>query len=146
MFMHRITTFAVCTTLLLTGATFARAADEPAATQAQTRAQDRTRVQAIESVKKRAKENPRDEYLRHAEQCLEHSEQCQNLRSLDQAMESVRRNMEQYPEDQGLRHAMEHLERHHEQLEKKQMAHERSIHWDESGRPLRSGSYYGSGE
>ncbi len=144
MFKHRITTFAVITTLLLTGVAHTRAADEPAATHAQTREQDRTREQAIESVKKRAQENPRDEGLRHAEQCLEHNEQCQDMDGLDQAMESVRRKMERHPEDQGLHHAMEHLERHHERLEKKHMDRERSMHRDDSGRPDRSGSHDGS--
>jgi len=138
MFKHRIATFVVSVTLLLTGAVLARAADELAATktqkQTETREQEQTRKQAIESVKQRMKENPRDEGLRHAEQCLERSEQCQDLRGLDRAMESVRRNMERHPDDKGLRHAMMHLERHHQRLEKQHMERERPMQRDDAGR------------
>ncbi len=141
MFKHRIATFVVSVTLLLTGAVLARAADELAATktqkQTETREQEQTRKQAIESVKQRMKENPRDEGLRHAEQCLARSEQCQDLRGLDWAMESVRHNMERHPEDEGLRRAMEHLERNHQRLERKHMERERPMHRENSGRPER---------
>jgi hypothetical protein len=129
------------TTLLLAGVALTRAAGEPGAAQTQkqtqTREQEQTRKQAIESVKQRMKENPRDEGLRHAGQCLDRSAQCQDMHGLDRAMESVRRNMERRPDDKGLRHAMEHLERHHQQLEKKHMERERSMRRDDSGRPER---------
>ena len=138
MFKHRIATFVVSVTLLLTGSVLARAADELAATkiqkQTETREQEQTRKQAIESVKQRMKENPRDEGLRHAEQCLERSDRCQDLRGLDRAMESVRRNMERHPDEKGIRHAMEYLERNHQRLEKKHMERERSMHRDGPGR------------
>jgi C-terminal processing protease CtpA/Prc len=135
MSMHRITTVAVSAALLLTGAALAWAADEPAATKAKTQEQEQTRQQAIESVKKRLKENPRDDDLRRAEGCLERSEECQDMHDLDQAMESVRHNMEKHLEDQGLHHAMEQLERHHQRLEKEHMECERYMHRDDSGRP-----------
>lgn len=134
MFRHWAVTLAVSTTLFLTGAALTRAADEPAATQTQTREQEQTRKQAMESVKQRLKEDPKDEGLRHAEQCLERSEQCRDAKHLNQAMESVRHNMEKHPDDKGLRHAMEHLERHHERLEKKHMDRERPMYRDDSGR------------
>jgi hypothetical protein len=114
MFKHRIVTLAAGAVLLFTGAALVRAADELAAAQSQK--QEQTHQQAIESVKQRLKANPRDEGLRRAEGCLEHSEQCKDMRGLDQAMESVRKNMERHPEDAGLHHAMEQLERHHQQL------------------------------
>jgi len=135
--MHRITTVVVSAALLLTGATLAWAADESAAAKAKTQEQDQARQQAIESVKKRLKENPRDEGLRRAEGCIERSAQCQDMHGLDQAMESVRHNMEKHPEDQGLHHAMERLERHHQRLEKKHMERERPMHREDSGRPER---------
>ena len=138
MFRYRVAIFAVGMMLFLAGAGFARAADEPAAVQTQkqtkTQEQERERQQAIKSVKQRLKENPRDEGLHRAEQCLERSAQCQDLKGLDQAMESVRHNMERHPDDAGLRHAMEHLERNHQRLEKKHMERERNMHRDESGR------------
>ncbi len=141
MFRHHITTLAVSATLLLIGAAVVRAADEPAATQSQkqtqTREQEQTRKQAIESVEQKLKENPRDEGLRHAGQCLASSEQCKDVRVLDQAMESVRRNMERHPEDKGLGHAMTHLERHHRRLEKQHMERERSMHRESPGRSER---------
>ena len=141
MVRYRLTAIAVSAALLFAGATSARAADEPAATQTQkqtqTREQDRTREQAIESVKKRVQENPRDAGLRHAEQCLERSAQCQDMHGLDQAMESVRHNMGKHPDDKGLRHAMEHLEKNHQRLEKKHMERERPMHRDNSSRPER---------
>lgn len=139
MFKFRAMIVAVSATLLLASVGLVRAADEPPATltkkQTQTRDQDQTRKQAIESVKKRLKENPRDEGLRHAEQCLERSEQCWDIRGLDQAMESVRHNMERHPDDKGLHHAMTHLERHHQRLEKQRMERERPMRREESGRP-----------
>ena len=147
MFRYRIVTFAVSATLLLTGAVLAWAADEPATQtqkQTQTREQEQTRKQAIESVKQRLKENPRDEGLRHAEQCLERSDRCQDVRGLDRAMESVRHNMETHPDDKGLRHAMEQLERHHQRLEKKHMERERPMHREDSGRPEKSERHDGS--
>jgi hypothetical protein len=126
--------------LLFSGTT--PAADKPPATQSpkqtQAREQEQTRKQAIESVRQRMKENPRDEGLRRAEGCLEHSAQCQNMHGLDQAMESVRHNMEKHPDDKGLRHTMVHLERHYQQLEKQHMERERSMHRDGgSDRPER---------
>lgn len=125
------------TALLFSGA--APAADEPPATQSrkqiQAREQEQTRKQAIESVRQRMKENPRDEGLRRAEGCLELSAQCQDIHGLDQAMESVRHNMERHPDDKGLRHAMTHLERHHQHLEKQRMERGRSMHRGDSTRP-----------
>lgn len=142
MFRHRVMMLAVSMTLFLTGAGLALAAEEPAATQAQKQAQ--AREQAIASVKKRLKENPRDAGLRQAERCLDRSDQCQDLRGLDRAMEGVRRNMERHPEDEGLRHAMTYLERHHHRLEKKHMERERSMHRSESGRPEKPERHDGS--
>ncbi len=136
LFKFQTAVVAVSTTLLLAGTGFARAAEEPAAnkTQAQTQEQERERRQAIKSVKQRLKENPKDEGLRRAEQCLERSAQCQDLRGLDRAMESVRHNMERHPDDEGLRHAMEHLERNHQRLEKMHMERERTMRRDDAGR------------
>jgi len=142
--MHRITTVVVSTALFLTGAALAWAADELAATKAKTQEQEQTRQKAIESVKKRLKENPRDEGLRRAEGCLERSAQCQDMHGLDQAMESIRHNMEKHPEDQGLHHAMEQLERHHQRLEKEHMERERSMHRDDSVRPDKPERHDGS--
>lgn len=127
----RITVVAVGATLLLSGTSVAPAADDPAAAptrkQTQAREQKQARQQAIESVRQRLKENPRDEGLRHAEQCLAHDDQCRDIHNLDQAMESVRHDMEKHPGDKGLRHAMEHLERHHRRLEKQHMERERPM-------------------
>ena len=148
MFKHRIVTLVVSSTLLFTGTALTWAADEPAGTktqkQTQTREQEQTRKQAIESVKQRLKENPRDEGLRRAEQCLANSEQCRDVRGLDRAMESVRHNMEKHPDDKGLRHAMEHLERNHQRLEKKHMERERSMHRDGPGRSEKTDRHDGS--
>jgi hypothetical protein len=144
-----LTAIAVSAALLFAGATVAQAAGEPAVTktqkQTQAREQEQTHKQAIESVKKRLKENPRDEGLSRAGQCLERSAQCQDMHGLDQAMESVRHNMEKHPDDKGLHHAMEHLEKHHRMLEEKHMERERPMHQDDSGRPEKSERHDGAG-
>lgn len=143
MFRYRIAMLGVSATLLLTGTAVVRAAEESAAVQmqklaqaqTQTRDEKQAREQAIKSVKQRLKEDPRDEGLHRAQECLERNEKCQDIQGLEKAMESVRKNMERHPQDAGLRNAMDHLDRNHQRLEKQRMERERPMPRQDSGRP-----------
>jgi hypothetical protein len=82
---------------------------------AQKDGDDKTRAQAIESVKKNLARDPKNQGLQHALQCLE-TNQCNDQKKLNQAMSSVKDNLAHHPEDQGMHHAMNHLEQHHQDL------------------------------
>jgi len=113
---NRIAMFGLSAALLWTGATVVGVAMNPAAAQTQTK-QDQATKQAIDSIKKKRQEDPQDVGLRHAQECLENSAKCQDMKGLNEAMDSVRKCIDRDPKDAGLRHAMDTLQAHYQRME-----------------------------